>query len=104
MEYVGNYIKIKKENVDIVPEKGTKSVSYYVECYDRTLLLLLNDSLLSDEDLREIYTTLDYAYIDWHEEDTECCCEEYMIDKLDTYYKNSIVAVIYIGDDDEDNI
>lgn len=100
MEKIGNYYHIAKENVDIVPKNCTKMVSYYVECFDRTLLLLLNDTQLSEQDLADIYTALDYAYMDWCEIDTDECCEEYMINKLDKYYKNSIVAVIYVGDDE----
>lgn len=103
---IGNYYHIPKDNVDIVPEKGTVVVTYYISCFDRELVLLLNDRNLTEEDLHNIYAQLDNAYMDWHDDNESYmeCCEEYMISKLDTYYKNSIVAVIYVGDEeDEDN-
>ena len=106
MKKIGNYYHIEKDNVDIVPEKGSRIISYYINCFDRELVLILNDKNLTEQDCADIYTQLDYAYIDWSE-DFETymeCCEEYMISKLDKYYRNSIVAVIYVGDDEnEDN-
>lgn len=102
---IGNYYHISKENVDIVPENGTKIVKYYIDCYDRELFLLFNDKDLTEQDLLDIYKSLNNNYINWCENKTEECCEEYMISKLDRYYRNSIVAVLYVGDDeDEDNI
>lgn len=93
---------MKKENVFIDFESyGTKQVSYYVNCFDRELTILFKDKDLTEQDLADIYTSLDYSYIDWHEINTDECCEEYMINKLDTYYKNSIVAVIYDNDEEE---
>ena len=102
---IGNYYHISKENVDIVPENGTDVVKYYIECFDRELVLLFNDKDLSEQDIVEIEKNLDKAYAEWHDTLTDISCEEYMISKLDRYYRNSIVAVLYVGDDeDEDNI
>ena len=100
MKKIGNYYHIDKDNVDIVPEKGSRIVSYYVNCFDRELALILNDRNLTEQDYADIYTQLDYAYMDWCDDDQFECCEEYMISKLDDYYRNSIVAVLYIGDED----
>lgn len=100
---IGNYYHISKENVDIVPENGTKIVKYYIGCYDRELVLLFNDKDLTEQDLLDIYTSLDNAYMDWHDINTDIPCEEYMISKLDKYYRNSIVAVLYVGDDEDEN-
>lgn len=97
-----NYYHISKENVDILPENGTEVVKYHIECFNRELVLLFNDKDLSEQDLADIYTSLDYAYTDWQEIDTDVPCEEYMISKLDRYYRNSIVAVLYIGDDEDE--
>lgn len=102
IEERANYYHISKENVDILPENGTEVVKYHIECFDRELVLLFNDKNLSEQDLADIYTALDYAYIDWHEITTDIPCEEYMISKLDTYYRNSIVAVLYVGDDEDE--
>lgn len=102
LENRANYYHISKENVDILPENGTNVVRYYINCFDRELVLLLNDKDLSEQDLADIYTSLDYAYFDWQEINTDIPCEEYMISKLDRYYRNSIVAVIYVGDDEDE--
>ena len=102
VEEKANYYHISKENVDILPENGTDVVKYYINCFNRELVLLLNDKNLSMQDLADIYTSLDYAYMDWHEINTDIPCEEYMISKLDKYYINSIVAVIYVGDDEDE--
>jgi len=98
VEEKANYYHISKENVDILPENGTDVVRYYINCFNRELVLLLNDKNLSMQDLADIYTSLDYAYMNWHEINTDIPCEEYMISKLDKYYRNSVVAVIYVGD------
>ena len=102
MEEIGNYFKIKNQNVDIVPEKGTKVARYYLNCFDRELVLLLNDSNLESSEVEEIEKELDKYYNEWLEDDHFEGCEEYMISKLDKYYRNSIVAVIYVGDDDNE--
>ena len=96
---VENYYKLYK--CDLVPKNNTKAVDYYVNCFDRRLMILFNDKDLSEQDLADIYYSLDSSYIDWNEIDTDECCEEYMINNLDTYYENSIVAVIYEDDEDE---
>ena len=100
MKKVGNYYKFDK--CDIVLEKGTKIARYYVECFDRELVLLLNDYNLENENVREIEMQLDKNYIEWHEHEVYECCEEYMIANLDDYYRHCIIAVIYEGDDKED--
>ena len=100
MKKVGNYYKFDK--CDIVLEKGTKIARYYVECFDRELVLLLNDYNLEDKDIGEIEMQLDKNYIEWHDDDRFECCEEYMIANLNDYYRNCIIAVIYEGDDEED--
>ena len=102
MEKRGNYYHISKDNVDIVPEKGSKIVSYYVSCFDRELVLILNDYNLEYKDIKEIEMQLDKNYIEWCDDDHFECCEEYMISKLDKYYRNSIVAVLYVGEEDEE--
>lgn len=102
MEKIGNYYRIDKENIDIVPEKGSKIARYYVNCFDRELALILNDYNLEDKDIGEIEMQLDNAYTEWHIKLTDVSCEEYMISKLDRYYRNSIVAVLYVGDDENE--
>lgn len=102
MNKVGNYYKLEK--ADIVLEKGTKIARYYVECFDRELVLLLNDYNLEDKDIGEIEMQLDKNYLEWHEDDRFECCEEYMIANLDDYYRNCIVAVIYENDDEEEDV
>lgn len=102
MRKVENYYKLDK--ADIVLEKGTKIVSYYIECFDRELILLLNDYNLEDDDITKIEKQLDKNYLEWHDDDKFECCEEYMISNLDTYYRNCIIAVIYENDEeDEEN-
>lgn len=103
LEKRANYYHISKENVDIVPENGTEVVKYHIECFDRELVLLFNDKNLSTQDLSEIYTSLDNAYMDWQDINSDIPCEEYMISKLDRYYRNNIVAVLYVGDDEDEN-
>lgn len=94
---------MKKDNIYIdIKNYGTKEVSYYVNCFDRELTILFNDKGLSNEDLKEIEKQLDTNYIKWHSINTDDCCEEYMICNLDTYYKNSIVAVIYDENEEEE--
>lgn len=73
-----------------------------MNCFDRVLVLILNDYNLYNEDIEEIEKQLDYAYDEWQDDDHFECCEEYMISKLDDYYRNSIVAVIYIGDNENE--
>lgn len=103
VENRGNYYHISKENVDIVPENGTEIVKYYINCFDRELVLLFNDKNLSEQDIVEIEKDLDNAYNEWQETiTTDISCEEYMISKLDKYYRNSIVAVLYVGDDEDE--
>lgn len=97
---VGNYYKLDK--ADIVLKKGTKLARYYVECFDRELILLLNDYNLEDKDIGEIEMQLDKNYLEWHEDDRFECCEEYMIANLDDYYRNCIIAVIYENDEEEE--
>jgi hypothetical protein len=99
---IGNYYHIDKDNVDIVPEKGSKIARYFVECFDRELVLILNDYNLEDKDIGEIEMQLDKNYMEWCDNDHFECCEEYMISKLSDYYRNSIVAVIYVGDDEDE--
>lgn len=102
MEEIGNYFKIKNQNVDIVPENGTMVARYYLNCFDRELVLLLNDRNLESSEVKEIEKELDKYYNEWLEDDHFESCEEYMISKLDRYYRNSIVAVLYVGDDEEE--
>ena len=99
---IENYYHISKENVDIVPKNGTEVVRYYVNCFHRELALLFNDKNLSEQDIVEIENDLDNAYNEWQGINTDIPCEEYMISKLDKYYRNSIVAVLYIGDDEDE--
>lgn len=99
---IENYYHISKENVDIVPENGTEVVRYYVNCFNRELALLFNDKNLSAQDIVEIEKDLDNAYNEWNAVITDVPCEEYMISKLDRYYRNSIVAVLYVGDDEDE--
>lgn len=102
IQSVGNYYTTA-DKCDIVLEKGTKIARYWVNCFDRELVLLLNDYNLTDKDIGEIEMQLDKNYTDWFEEDNRFeCCEEFMINNLDTYYKNCIVAVVYESEDDED--
>lgn len=101
VENRANYYHISKENVDIVPEKGSKIARYYIDCFDRELVLLLNDMNLESSEVEEIEKELDKYYNEWLEDDHFESCEEYMISKLDKYYRNSIVAVIYVGDEEE---
>lgn len=101
MKKVGNYYRLDK--CDIVLEKGTKIASYYVECFDRTLVLLLNDYNLEDKDIGKIEMQLDKNYMKWHDIAPYECCEEYMIANLDDYYRNCIIAVIYEGDEESDD-
>jgi hypothetical protein len=104
MNKVGNYYAIDLE-VDLVPSKNTKIARYYVECFDRELVLILSNINLTDKDVGEIEMQLDKAYTDWHiSEDQsvyQICCEEYMINNLDRYYRNCIVATLYVGDDEK---
>jgi hypothetical protein len=102
LENRANYYHISKENVDIVPENGTKVARYFVNCFDRELVLLFNDNNLSEQDIVQIEKDLDKAYTEWHSVITDVPCEEYMISKLDRYYRNSIVAVLYVGDDEDE--
>lgn len=84
---------MNKEKVYIDYETyGTKAAKYWVNCFDRELIILFNG--LNDEDIKLIEKSLDESYINWQDL-VDVCCEEYMIDKLHPYYKNHIVAVIY---------
>ena len=89
---------------DIELRKGTKIARYYVQCFDRDLVLLLNDYNLTNKDIGEIEMQLDKLYMNWCDSENpevcQQCCEEFMIDNLDTYYKNCIVAVVYESEDD----
>lgn len=102
MEEIGNYFKIRNTSVDIVPENGTMVARYYLNCFDSELVLLLNDRNLESSEVKEIEKELDKYYNEWHEDDHFESCEEYMISKLDKYYRNSIVAVLYVGDDEDE--
>lgn len=79
-------------------EYGTQAVDYYVNCFDRTMKILFKDITLKD--IEEIEKQLDFYYYEWHDGDTNECCEEYMIDNLSKEYKNKIVAVIYEGEEE----
>lgn len=104
MEDLKNYLKFNK--VDIVPSNGTVVARYWVNCYDRELVLLLNNITLTKKDIREIEMQLDNAYIEWtNSKDPnvyQSCCEEFMINSLDRYYRNCIVAVIYDMESEEE--
>ena len=102
VENRANYYHISKENVDIVPEKGSKIARYHIDCFDRELVLILNDYNLKDKDIGEIEMQLNKNYINWCTNGVDECCEEFMIDNLDRYYRNSIVAVLYVGDDEDE--
>lgn len=92
---------MNKENVYIDYETyGTKVVSYWVNCFERELTILFKDKDLSDEDIKDIENKLDQNYDEWNKEDRNMCCEEYMIQNLDKYYQNSIVAVIYDNEEE----
>ena len=103
MKKKGNYYHIDKDNVDIVLEKGSKIARYFIESFNRELVLILNDYNLEHKDIGEIEMQLDKNYRKWCNNDNFECCEEYMISRLNDYYRNSIVAVLYIGDEDEDS-
>lgn len=100
MRKIGNYYRFDK--ADIVLEKGTKLARFFIDCYDRELVLLLNDYNLEDEDINKIEEQLEHNYLKWCDIDTWECCEEYMIANLDDYYRNCIIAVIYENDEDEE--
>lgn len=104
MKEIANYYTTDLK-VDLVPSEHTKIARYWVNCFDRELVLILNDINLTNKDIGEIEMQLDKAYINWHQSDDQevyqQCCEEYMIDSLDKYYRNFIVATLYVGDDEE---
>lgn len=80
-----------------------KSVTYYVDCYDRTLgIVWVDDGKYSNF---SIYCMLDDAYDRWvhvdENPDVECyCCEEYMLECLPEDFKKMIECVIYGGEDE----
>lgn len=96
-----NFYKIDNK-CDIELRKGTKIARYYVQCFDRDLVLLLNDYNLTNKDIGEIEMQLDKNYTDWCTNGVDDCCEEFMINNLDKYYRNCIVAVLYGGDEEDE--
>ena len=98
---MNNYLSFNK--VDIVPTNGTMVARYWVNCFERELVLLLNNITLTKKDIEKIEIQLDKAYIKWLEINTDKCCEEFMINSLDKYYKNCIVAIIYDEENEEES-
>lgn len=94
------YYKIRKLNVDIVLKDNVKFAGYFISALDRELEILFRD--ITDEDVKKIEDRLDNAYMKWSDDDMGYCCEEYMLEKLPKKYKDKMLAVFYIGDDDNE--
>lgn len=70
-----------------------KRVDYYVNCFERGLTLIFRGSDWFNN--KEIYDSLEKSYDEWQEDDKGYCCEEYLIEKLPTIYKNNLLCVVY---------
>jgi hypothetical protein len=81
-----------------------KVAECYVECFNRMLYVIFKDTTSGDID--DIENIMEDSYDEWASGDNEkiidICCEEYILGTLNVY-KDKIVAVIYEGDEDEDN-
>lgn len=100
MRYNGYYYKIEKLNVDIVLKGNVKFSGYYISAFDRELEILFKD--ITDEEVKDIENRLDNAYMKWSDDDMGYCCEEFMLEKLPKKYKEKILAIFYIGDDENE--
>ena len=81
---------------------GTIPVQFYVECFDRYMTILFKGYDITKDDIKRIEEDLEDAYLKWLD-DAECqCCEEMMLDSINDYYKQYIVAVIYDNEDEEE--
>lgn len=94
---------IKQKGVYIdFEEYGSLATQFYVECFDRYMTIIFKGFDLTKDDLKRIDEELEDAYYKWLD-DAECqCCEETMINSINDYYKQYIVAVIYDNEDDEE--
>ena len=105
IEIVKNHPEYCKNQPFYVSVQHT--VSYWVNCLDRTLIVAYNGN--TDED--EVYSILDERYRTWSGlEDCEgedeynaiffSCCEEYMLEGLDDL--DIVYFPIYVDDSDDD--
>lgn len=95
-----DYYKIEKERVDIVLKDNVKFVGYFISALDRELEVLFKD--ITDDEVKDIENRLDNAYMRWSDDDMGYCCEEFMLEKLPKKYKEKILAIFYIGDDENE--
>lgn len=85
---------------DIETWNGAKRVDYYVNCFDRKMILIFRD--FEDFSIKELYDNLEYNYDKWCENDECQCCEETLIDKLPKIYKDNLMCVIYEEDEESE--
>ena len=86
---------------EIEPWNNAKIVEFYVNCFERTMIIVFKDfNNFNESDIEDM---LDELYYNWHDNDEGECCEEYMLERLSEEYKNNIVCVIYEELEDEEN-
>lgn len=95
-------LEMEQENVliKVYPEDNCKVVNFYVECFDRWLVILFQN--VTNADIVIIENQLEEIYQEWLD-DAKCqCCEETMINELDSIYRNNILATMSIENREDD--
>lgn len=87
---------------DIENWNGSKQFEYYVNCFDRSMVLVFND--FEDYNAKELFDNLENNYFKWCDGiEYDTCCEEYLIIHLPMIYSNNLVCVIYEDDEREED-
>lgn len=81
---------------DIETWNNSKQFEYFVSCFERSMVLIFKD--FEDYNTKELFDNLEDNYYKWQEDDKGYCCEEYLLEKLPTIYKNNLMCVIYEED------
>jgi len=85
---------------DIECWNSAKQFEYYVNCFERSMILIFRD--FEDYSNKELFDNLEDNYFKWCEDDECQCCEETLINKLPKIYKDNLVCVIYEEDKESD--
>lgn len=79
---------------------NSKELVVCISCFNRCMHIIFKDFPEYNEQM--IRAKLTENYYDWHDLDTDYCCEEYILNELPDIYKNNIICVIYEGDDEDE--
>lgn len=95
----------------IIPEKlqaepfneHSHIVGYCLTCFPRMLYIIYVEEppyfMMTEV---ELLRKVEELYFAWHEDDSDMCCEEFILSSLDEEIAKHIVAVMYDIDEEEE--